>query len=137
MRTLLLKLGPVYSRLADEDELKDLNTVRLPSTYKLRHHQAQTWQAFSNSDADVIFDTALTGDGKSLAGQLPMLAEDKYALLLYPTNELIKDQSKQVERYMHDFHLPSYYTCQTLYSERITEEIEKYWNGSRSSVSGT
>src|SRR5260370_35131947 len=35
---------------------------------------------------------------------------------------------------MHEFHLPSYFTCQTLYSERITEEIEKYGNGSRSSV---
>jgi CRISPR-associated endonuclease/helicase Cas3 len=98
MRTLFLKLGPVYSRLSDENDLSGLNTAQLPSNYKLRRHQALTWQAISNSDADVIFDTALTGDGKSLAGQLPMLADDKYALLLYPTNELIKDQSKQVEK---------------------------------------
>src|SRR6266487_736045 len=132
MKTLCLRLGPVYSRLADDDDLKGLNTARLP--YQLRHHQARTWQAFSNSDTDVIFDTALTGDGKSLAGQLPMLANNKYALLLYPTNELIKDQVKQVERYMQEFGLPSNYTCQTLYSDRITEEMEKYGATSRSSV---
>jgi CRISPR-associated endonuclease/helicase Cas3 len=132
MRTLLLKLGPVYSRLADEDELKDLNIAKLPPTYKLRRHQAQTWQAFSNSDADVIFDTALTGDGKSLAGQLPMLAEDKYALLMYPTNELIKDQVMQVEKYISDFGLAR--TYQTLYSDSITEEVEKNGSLSRSSV---
>ncbi len=132
MRTLLLKLGPVYSRLADEDELKDLNTAKLPSTYKLRRHQAETWQAFSNSDADVIFDTALTGDGKSLAGQLPMLAEGKYTLLMYPTNELIKDQVMQVEKHISDFGLAR--TYQTLYSDSITEEVEKNGSLSRSSV---
>ncbi len=132
MKQMSLRLGPVYSCLASADDLKGLNPARLPSTYKLRYHQAQTWQKFTNSDAEVIFDTALTGDGKSLAGQLPMLADGKYALLLYPTNELIKDQVKQVERYIHDFSLSS--TYQTLYSEAITDEIEKNGGISRSSV---
>src|SRR6266567_7998218 len=113
MRTLSLKLGPVHSRLADDNDLKDLNPGALPDHYRLRRHQAQTWQAFSNSDTDVIFDTALTGDGKSLAGQLPMLAEGKYALLMYPTNELIKDQVMQVEKHISDFGLAR--TYQTLY----------------------
>ncbi|MBV9706787.1 MAG: type I-D CRISPR-associated helicase Cas3', partial [Chloroflexi bacterium] len=132
MRTLNLKLGPVYSRLADDSDLRGLNTATLPANYKLRHHQAQTWQAFSNSGANVIFDTALTGDGKSLAGQLPMLTEGKYALLMYPTNELIKDQVKQVEKYIKDFGLER--TYQTLYSDSITEEVEKNASLSRSST---
>ncbi len=130
MKTLCLRLGPVYSRLADDDDLKGLNTARLP--YQLRHHQARTWQVFSNSDADVIFDTALTGDGKSLAGQLPMLADDLYALLMYPTNELILDQVKQVEKHIKDFKLGRSY--QTLFSDSITEEVEKHGTLSRSSV---
>lgn len=134
MKAMSLNLGPVYSRLADDVDLKDLNTGRLASIYKsrLRRHQAWTWQAFSNSDADVIFDTALTGDGKSLAGQLPMLAEDRYALLMYPTNELIKDQERQVEKNIHDFGLM--HVHQILYSDRITEEIEKNGSLTRSSV---
>ena len=130
MKTLCLRLGPVYSRLADDDDLKGLNTARLP--YQLRHHQARTWQVFSNSDANVIFDTALTGDGKSLAGQLPMLADDLYALLMYPTNELILDQVKQVEKHIKDFKLGRSY--QTLFSDSITEEVEKHGTLSRSSV---
>jgi len=134
MWQMSLQLGPIYSRLASDDDLKGLNTDKLPRSYELRLHQAQTWQAFSNTEAEVIFDTALTGDGKSLAGQLPMLADNNYALLLYPTNELIKDQVKQVERYMHEFGLSPNYTCQTLYSDRITEEIEKYGTISRSSI---
>lgn len=133
MKTYHLNLGPVFSRLACDDDLKNLNTTLLQSTsYKLRLHQAQVWQAFNNSDADVIFDTALTGDGKSLAGELPMLADDRRALFLYPTNELIKDQEKQVARYIKDFGLTR--ACQLMYSDKITEEIEQYGTLSRSST---
>lgn len=126
MKSLTLHLGPVYSRLADSSDLQGLDLTKLPEhwRYRLRRHQAQTWQAYQNSDAEVIFDTALTGDGKSLAGQLPMLIDNRFALLLYPTNELIRDQVKQVERYLADFGLKR--SCQVVYSERITEEVEKY-----------
>ncbi len=126
MKSLTLHLGRVYSRLADEADTQGLDLTKLPEQWRsrLRRHQAQTWQAYQNSDAQVIFDTALTGDGKSLAGQLPMLVDDCFALLLYPTNELIRDQVKQVERYLADFGRNRPH--QVVYSERITEEVEKY-----------
>lgn len=134
MKKLSLRLGPVYSRLADEEDIQDLPITKLPDQWRdrLRSHQAQTWKAFENPAFDVIFDTALTGDGKSLSGQLPVLADDRLAMLLYPTNELIRDQVKQVKRYLDDFGKKSRY--QRLYSERITEEIEKFGANSRSSV---
>ncbi len=126
MKSLTLYLGPVYSRLADVFDVQSLDLMKLPEQWRhrLRRHQAQTWQAYQNTDAEVIFDTALTGDGKSLAGQLPMLVDDRFALLLYPTNELIRDQVKQVERYLADFGRKRPH--QVVYSERITEEVEKY-----------
>ena len=123
MTEFCLRLGPVYSRLASKDDLRNLNVSALPGSYELRLHQAQTWWAFEEPEVDVIFDTSLTGDGKSLAGQLPMLVDQRHALLLYPTNELIKDQEKQVARYIKDFGLDRDY--QTMYSERITEELER------------
>ena len=127
-----LHLGPVYSRLATSDNLEGLKIDALPASYELRLHQAQTWRAFERADVDVIFDTALTGDGKSLAGQLPMLVAERYALLLYPTNELIKDQVKQVVRYTKDFGLKRDY--QVMYSESISEEIDRSIIKNRSSV---
>lgn len=130
---LSLRLGPVYSCLAAQKDLQDLNVNAVPTSYKLRLHQAQTWQAFEKGEADVIFDTALTGDGKSLGGQLPMLVTDCRALLLYPTNELIKDQEKQVARYINDFGLVKDY--KVMYSESVTEEVERRpYIKSRSSV---
>ncbi len=43
-------------------------------------------------DVDVIFNTAMTGDGKSLAGYLPAFQDGKSIIAMYPTNELIQDQ---------------------------------------------
>ena len=135
MRNLYIKLGPVYSRLADEEDVQGLDLTKLPEQWrkdKLRYHQARTWQAYKDSTINVIFDTALTGDGKSLAGQFPMLVENQRAMFLYPTNELIRDQEKQVKRYLDEFAQSHAY--QMLYSEKISEEIEEFGGRSRSAV---
>jgi CRISPR-associated endonuclease/helicase Cas3 len=94
-----VRLQPVYSRLA-ETVPEELST-RLPLGWRLSQHQVETYQALTNDDVEVIFNTALTGDGKSLAGQLPILVRGgiNYPILaMYPTNELIEDQQAQVER---------------------------------------
>ncbi len=128
-----LKLGPLYSKIADHNELASLNTSALDAnSYILRKHQAEVWKAYNDKDVDVIFDTALTGDGKTLSGVFPMLAKDHQSLLLYPTNELIKDQQKQVERYMQAFGFSD--PCQIMYSETITEEYEQRKQFNRASV---
>lgn len=65
---------------------------------KLATHQQEVWDAVCNPELQVIFDTALTGDGKTLAGLLPAVKERKLlgkALFAYPTNELIRDQARQ------------------------------------------
>ena len=124
MAELKLELGPIYSRLAIATDLKGLSVERLPPKYQdnLRYHQARLWQVYNDPNLDVIFDTALTGDGKSLAGQLPMLTQNQCVLLTYPTNELIKDQSRQVERYIQEFGIGR--LIETMYGERITELME-------------
>jgi CRISPR-associated endonuclease/helicase Cas3 len=59
----------------------------------------ETYKALTTGDADVIFNTAMTGDGKSLAGQLPSLLHGWRApmMAMYPTNELIRDQKRQLD----------------------------------------
>jgi CRISPR-associated endonuclease/helicase Cas3 len=91
---------PVYSKLAAEQDLSPEIKAKLPTGWHLSAHQVATYQALKNSDADVVFNVAMTGDGKSLAGQLPALVEDRPRPLMamYPTNELIGDQLGQIER---------------------------------------
>jgi CRISPR-associated endonuclease/helicase Cas3 len=51
----------------------------------------------------VIFNTALTGDGKSLAAYLPALINNHRAFGMYPTIELSRDQARQFEGYSRAF----------------------------------
>ncbi|MEZ4684301.1 MAG: type I-D CRISPR-associated helicase Cas3' [Caldilineaceae bacterium] len=89
---------PVYSKLADEipTELQQM----LPTEWHLSQHQVETYRALTDLQGpDVIINTAMTGDGKSLAGQLPALVNGWRVPLfsMYPTNELIRDQLRQAQ----------------------------------------
>jgi len=87
---------PVYSRLAADQDVPEEVQARIPAGWRLSTHQVETYRALC-SDVDIIFNTAMTGDGKSLAGQLPMLLHNRPVLAMYPTNALISDQLRQTE----------------------------------------
>jgi CRISPR-associated endonuclease/helicase Cas3 len=92
---------PVYSKLAGEDDIPSRLQAKLPEGWKLSLHQLKTYRALTEGDTDVIFNTAMTGDGKSLAGQLPALVQGGVThpvLALYPTNELIEDQKVHLKQ---------------------------------------
>ena len=57
-----IKILPVYSRRSQSDPIADI-----PTGLSLREHQVKTFEAIRDPDIDVIFNTAMTGDGKSLS----------------------------------------------------------------------
>ncbi len=95
-----IKTLPVYSKLAKENDIPVELAERLPKGWHLSQHQVETYRALVSGEYDVIFNTAMTGDGKSLAGQLPTLLDFKNNPLfaMFPTNELIRDQEKQLKQ---------------------------------------
>jgi CRISPR-associated endonuclease/helicase Cas3 len=82
-------------------------TGKLPENWSLSWHQLETFKAINNPNIDVIFNTAMTGDGKSLAAYLPVLTGKNFTLAMYPTNELARDQEKQIQSYKESFN-PQY-----------------------------
>lgn len=99
MSTYSIYLNPVYSCLADEipDE------INLSNKLALAWHQVETFKAIRDPKIDIIFNTAMTGDGKSLAAYLPVLTSKNCTLAMYPTNELARDQEKQINNYKNQF----------------------------------
>lgn len=87
-----LETLPVYSKLTDQTQLPAELAARLPEGWQLSQHQLETYKALGCADVDVVINTAMTGDGKSLAGLLPLLVHTRETFALYPTNELIHDQ---------------------------------------------
>ncbi|EKV02080.1 CRISPR-associated helicase, Cas3 family [Leptolyngbya sp. PCC 7375] len=94
-----IQLKPVYSCPADNIPA----SITLPATWRLAWHQVETLNALHSSDVDVVFNTAMTGDGKSLAAYLDILQGNSCAIGLYPTNALARDQEIQIQDYIAKF----------------------------------
>ena len=99
----------------------------LPDGWQLATHQWEVYKALHDPDIDIVFDTAMTGDGKSLAAYLPMLRPHMKplgnGLFAYPTNELIRDQERQVRSYLDDFSTPL--SHQQLNGEEISRMVQE------------
>ncbi len=96
-------LKSVYSAPAEQVP----EGIYLPEGWTLSWHQTETLKALRDSGVDVVFNTAMTGDGKSLAAYLEVMQGDSCAIALYPTNALAADQENQVQSYIHDFQPPN------------------------------
>lgn len=69
MSDYFIGLKSVYSCLTSDI----LKTIKLPENWHLSWHQWETYKAINNSNIDVVINTAMTGDGKSLAADLAVL----------------------------------------------------------------
>ncbi|KAM3099025.1 type I-D CRISPR-associated helicase Cas3' [Phormidesmis sp. 146-35] len=96
MEAFSVRLKPVYSCPAEAIP----SQIKLPSEIpNLSWHQIRTWELLNDPEIDIVFNTAMTGDGKSLAAYLKAMTGKNYTLAMYPTNELARDQERQVQNY--------------------------------------
>ncbi len=110
-----IKTLPVYSKLADDVPPK----IKPPDGWQLSQHQVETYNALISGEYDIIFNTAMTGDGKSLAGLLRLLQYRDHVLAMLPTNELIIDQDSKIPIYKDDW--KANFKWNTMFGAKITE----------------
>lgn len=95
-------------------------------------HQAETCALVLYGDAEVIFNKAATGDGKSLAANLPGLLDPNFRIIgLYPTIELVTDQEKQIKDYHKGFGLNATQRVDSLYGAELARRVEEAEKGNR------
>ena len=116
---------PVYSKLADEMPAN----LKAKSPWQLSQHQVETYKALTSGEYDVIFNTAMTGDGKSLAAFLRALNDGDHVIAMYPTNELIEDQNASMAGYRQNW--KSSATYDTMYGAKITALMDETQTESR------
>ncbi len=118
MNTIVLHILPVYSEqyTGPDQEIGSIHLLK---------HQVETLAAFNDPNVDVIFNVAMTGDGKSLAAYLPAFQQQKSIIAMYPTNELVQDQHHALPTYAErlNIRLPRY---GTMYSDRITSLMRQH-----------
>ncbi len=116
MDSSFLRIAPVYSAYHPSAQI---------GAVRLLKHQVATWDAFRDPAIDVVFNTAMTSDGKSLAGYIPAFQEGQHVIAMYPTNELVLDQFTALARYQHDLgvRLPRY---DTMYGAKISQLMREH-----------
>ncbi len=94
----------------------------LPGGWQLATHQLAVFEALQDPEIDVVFDTAMTGDGKTLAAHLPVLQGlfPFQPVFVYPTNELIRDQFNQAENLQATFGYQGKYLPEMMDGQAIT-----------------
>ena len=97
---------PVYSKLVDPTIYPAAVAAQLPVGWRLSEHQLATYEALHSGQYDVVINTAMTGDGKSLAAYLPTLLNKTPMMGMYPTKELARDQEWQLRREKQMWHSP-------------------------------
>ena len=102
------------------------------STCPLSKHQAETCAIVQSGEADVIFNTAATGDGKSLAAYLPGLLNHEFRIMsLYPTIELVTDQERQIQGYCQKFRVDGVVQVDKLYGAELAHRVEQAEKGNK------
>ncbi len=99
----------------------------------LSSHQAKTYGAIAHGNADIIFNTSATGDGKSLGAYLAGLINPKFRIMaLYPTIELIADQQRQLEdKYLKWFADAGGKKIDSLYGTELAKRAENAGKGGK------
>ena len=114
-----LHTRPVYSALAALQDVPTEVATRLGG-WQLSRHQVETYDALIGDDCDIIVNTAMTGDGKSLAAYLPAFIQRHFhAFGMYPTIELSRDQQRQFANYAQHFNMPIPYDA--LWGSKLTQ----------------
>ncbi|MFB2922942.1 type I-D CRISPR-associated helicase Cas3' [Aerosakkonema funiforme] len=95
-------------------------------------HQVETCAEVLYGDAEIIFNTSATGDGKSLAAQLSSLIDLRFrTIALYPTIELVTDQEKQAVNYCTYFNLDASKRVDSLYGAELARRVEAAEKGNK------
>ncbi len=92
----------------------------------LSSHQAKTYGEIIHGDADIIFNTSATGDGKSLGAYLPGLINPDFRIMgLYPTIELVEDQAQQQNDYNALFGLDACQRVDHLFGAELSRRVKQ------------
>ena len=101
-----LHLKATDSRVATDDELREagIEPDHHPSAWQIMAHQAQTVRALRYGTAPIIINQAMTGDGKSFAGQFMLFNDPGWrTFAMYPTNELANDQKRSLDVLLNEW----------------------------------
>ncbi len=121
---LAVNLDGIRLMQMDRDYLKDFNDLR---DFKAFEHQIDSERLIRSDGSLFLFNHSPTGSGKTISWLKPVLDDRMKVIAVYPTNALVIDQKKQVDRAIERFgYNPRDFHVQAITSDLLIEEKELY-----------
>jgi CRISPR-associated endonuclease/helicase Cas3 len=97
--------------------------------FKAFEHQIESDRKIKGSESLFLFNHSPTGSGKTISWLKPALDAKMKVIAVYPTNALVIDQKKQIDRFISNYkeryNLPDYHV-QAITSDLLVEEKKRY-----------
>ncbi|ELR97244.1 type I-D CRISPR-associated helicase Cas3' [Gloeocapsa sp. PCC 73106] len=91
----------------------------------LYQHQAEAYPYLTTEDIDIVCVTSPTASGKSLLASLPSLLDSSYrTMFMYPTIELVEDQTEQQKHYHSLFNLNAEARIDRLFGIELSQRVK-------------
>lgn len=128
MHSIYLQAVDSCEATGEELAAAGITEAQIPYTasgqWRVMAHQALTVQALRHSDAPLIVNQAMTGDGKTFAGQFMLFNERWPTFAMYPTNELARDQQQSLGGLLADWQPPRWSPTRPLYRTVNAAELD-------------
>jgi len=126
MHTIHLEAVDSRQATADELDAAQITPDQVPPDKRIMAHQAATIRALRFGTAPIVINSAITGDGKSLAGQFRLFADGTPTLIMYPTNELSRDQKRSLDALLSEWTPPRWTRSRPSLSTLNASELDTW-----------
>jgi len=126
----------IYYKNNFKDIFVDLDGLRLEQTdqdylpgIQAFEHQIESDRLIKSDDSVFLFNHSPTGSGKTISWLKPTLDEKMKVIVVYPTNALVIDQKRQIDRMIlknKDRYPPQEYHVQAITSDLLDQERKLY-----------
>ncbi|NMI89011.1 type I-D CRISPR-associated helicase Cas3' [Nanohaloarchaea archaeon] len=117
-----LKLGGVEFKFAEEQP-------ELPGNLKLFPHQKEFFNSLNRDleqgNSRFFFLKSMTGSGKTIANIMPAINNKQNILITYPTNQLIRDQKRSIEKDADEFNFQEDVEVKYLNARELQREKQR------------
>ena len=122
--TLSVELDGLRLMQMHQDYLRDFKDLR---DFKAFEHQIDSERLIRSDGSLFLFNHSPTGSGKTISWLKPVLDDRMKVIAVYPTNALVIDQKKQVDKAIERFgYNPRDFHVQAITSDLLIEEKERY-----------
>jgi len=124
-KELTLDIDGIALKQETQEKSNWLPDIEGQPQYPPYTHQVEMKELIENNDEFVVTNSTMTGGGKTESHVLPVLKNNLFSVILFPTNALIADQYQSIKKVVDNYYEDDDVFIKKLNSDTMKEYREK------------